>query len=203
MIFEIDDLLKKPITGIIQIGAHVGQEYDYYCKFTKNILMFEPQPDVFNQLKNNHENKEGLVLENYGCGEETKTCKMYIEKANGGQSSSVLEPALHIAHYPGIVFNDTIDINIISLNDYFKEKECSYNMMSIDVQGYELQVLKGSTNILNKIDYIYCEVNFAEMYKNCALIGELDLFLSNFGFKRVKTIAATPGWGDALYAKET
>jgi FkbM family methyltransferase len=202
MIFEFDEFIKKPIKGIIQVGAHFGQEYEYYSKFTKNILMFEPQPNVFKELKNRMHDKQNVVLENLGCGEETSTVTMFVEQANQGQSSSVLQPALHTLQYPGIVFTDVIPINIVSLNDYFKEKENTYNMLSIDVQGYELQVLKGASNILNNIDYIYCEVNFAEMYKQCALVKDIDMYLKQFGLIRIKTVAATETWGDALYIRE-
>ena len=40
-------------------------------------------------------------------------------------------------------------------NGLFMEiNENNYNMIVIDVQGYEMEVFKGSTNFLNKIDYI-------------------------------------------------
>lgn len=202
MIFEIDEFLTKEITGVIQIGAHHGQEYEYYSKFTNNILMFEPQPNVFSVLKENLKDKSDVILENFGCGSESKTTTMFVEHVNNGQSSSLLEPAIHTIQYPTIVFTDVIKIEIVSLNDYFKKNNFKYNFISMDVQGYELEVLKGATDILEKIDYIYCEVNFAEMYKNCAMVDDIDKFLSLFNFKRVKTVAATNTWGDALYVKQ-
>jgi hypothetical protein len=55
---------------------------------------------------------------------------------------------------------------------------------------------------VNDIDYIYCEVNFAEMYKNCALVNDIDMYLKQFGLNRIKTVAATETWGDALYTRE-
>ena len=45
------------------------------------------------------------------------------------------------------------------------------------------------------------EVNDEEVYKGCCQIGEIDKYLSAYGFKRVVT-QMTPGhWGDALYIK--
>ena len=35
----------------------------------------------------------------------------------------------------------------------------------MDVQGYELEVLKGGLETLKQVDYVYCEVN---MYENNA-----------------------------------
>ena len=55
---------------------------------------------------------------------------------------------------------------------------------------------------LDKVDYIYSEVNEKELYIGCALIPQLDEYLSGFGFKRVETkMCGNTGWGDALYIK--
>ena len=40
------------------------------------------------------------------------------------------------------------------------------------------------------------------MYKDCNLVGEIDEYLSQFGFTRVATkMAGNAGWGDAFYIK--
>jgi len=74
--------------------------------------------------------------------------------------------------------------------------------MNIDVQGYELEVMKGSVETLKQIDYIYCEVNKAEIYENNAYIDEIDSFLSQYSFERVEIQWwEDHDWGDALYVK--
>ena len=59
--------------------------------------------------------------------------------------------------------------------------------MKIDVQGYELSVLKGASNILKFIDYIIIEVSFIKIYKSQtnkkALIDFLDK--KNFRLKKI------------------
>lgn len=71
----------------------------------------------------------------------------------------------------------------------------------MDVQGYELEVLKGGSQTLKTIDYVYTEVNRAEVYKKCAMIEDLTTYLQNFGL--IKVAEAWHGdWGDAFYIKE-
>jgi hypothetical protein len=77
-----------------------------------------------------------------------------------------------------------------------------FNMINIDVQGYELEVFKGGVNTLETVDYIMTEVNRAEVYENCPLIEELDDFLNKFNFTRVETTWDGVTWGDALYIKK-
>jgi hypothetical protein len=46
------------------------------------------------------------------------------------------------------------------------------------------------------------EVNNGEVYEGCAQIGEIDKFLSAFGFNRVETCMGGGMWGDAFYVKK-
>ena len=53
---------------------------------------------------------------------------------------------------------------------------------TIDVQGYELEVLKGSRETITNISGILTEVNRDELYSNCDRVEQLDDFLKNFDF---------------------
>ena len=59
--------------------------------------------------------------------------------------------------------------------------------------------LRGATKSIQYAKAIYLEVNVNELYKNCALIDEIDAFLAQYNFKRVLTNMTHHGWGDALY----
>ena len=74
--------------------------------------------------------------------------------------------------------------------------------MNLDVQGYELEVLKGSNNTLNGINHIYTEINTKYLYKDCVLLDELDAWLDQKGFVRVElSMCMHFDWGDALYIR--
>lgn len=202
MLFDIVPYIDKQITGIIQVGAHLGNEYDSLSKLSKNILMFEPQHNIFKQLVEKLGSRDGIIIENIALGSEKKTAIMFKEEANGGQSSSLLMPALHLIQYPVIQFNDSEKVEVTTLDDYLNKKQQNYNLMTLDVQGYELEVLKGATNTLQNIEYILCEVNRAELYKDCPMVEQIDEFLKQFGFQRIVTSWDGQTWGDALYKKQ-
>jgi hypothetical protein len=147
-------------------------------------------------------------LFNLALGNENKKISMNIETVNNGQSSSILEPELHLKQYPHIIFNNKIQVDMMKLDDLMifyksnsKNKSKNFNLINIDVQGYELEVFKGAENTLNNIDYIISEVNRDYIYKNCALVNELDDFLNNYGFERKETSWDGNTWGDAFYIK--
>lgn len=192
--------------GIIHIGAHHGQEISTYYKDqdVRNIILFEPSVSSFKTLKENisRQNRPSHILNitayNCGLGPEEKEVDFFV--ASNGQSSSVLKPKIHITQHPDITFNSMEKINIKTLDSFnFK----GYEYINMDVQGYELQVLKGAINTLKDIKWIYTEVNNQPLYEECTIIDNLDLFLEEQGFKRQDTswCKLHGNWGDALYIK--
>jgi hypothetical protein len=198
---KLKEDFKLNITGVIHIGAHHGQEFKYYIENNiENMLFFEPLKKNYNVLLNNIQLSEKVKAYNMALGNIEGEIGMYVESANQGQSSSILEPKLHISQYPHIVFNDREVVQINKLDNIQFEKS-NFNMINIDVQGYELEAFKGAIETLNSIDIIYTEVNRDEVYLNCAKVYELDDFLDQYNFKRVITTWDGKTWGDALYLK--
>jgi FkbM family methyltransferase len=211
MLLNLNNIIKSydlKIEGVLHIGAHFGEEYEsYIANNINNLIFFEPVPVTFQQLKDKLQGK--AILVNTALGNTTGKITMNIETANQGQSSSILKPALHLAQYPHIKFEDKIEVDITTLDEYmislrstgFMGEPAKYNMINIDVQGYELEVFKGAEKTLETIDYIITEVNRDVVYHQCAFVDDLDEYLGKYNFKRVETTWDGGTWGDALYVK--
>ncbi len=204
MIIQIKDIVKKynmNISGIIHIGAHYGEELESYIDIgISDIMMFEPLKENFEVLKKKVLLYPEANIKKYqvALGNKNSTITMMLA-SNNLQSSSVLKPKRHLDLYSDIVFDRTEEVEMQKLDDYNCNK---FNFINMDVQGYELEVLKGSQETLNHVDYVYCEVNNDEIYEGNAYIGEIDEYLSNYGMKRFETFWwEDSGWGDALYIK--
>lgn len=187
------------IRGVIHIGAHYGQEYKFYKKHNiKNIMFFEPLIKNFNVLKYNV--GEECLLYNFALGNRETEIDMYVESVNYGMSCSVLEPKLHLTEYPHIIFDqkETVKMKIL---DNIEFDKTNYNFINIDVQGYELEVFKGSSKCLHNIDYIITELNVDELYHGCAKVEDLIAFLSSYGFKLIYKYIGPNRWGEGLFVK--
>lgn len=57
------------------------------------------------------------------------------------------------------------------------------DLVKIDVQGAELNILSGMTNILNNIDFIILEVSLMRYNKDTPLFSEVIKFMDNINFK--------------------
>jgi FkbM family methyltransferase len=189
------------ITGIIHIGAHYGNEVDSYIQQNvPKVVFFEPLQSNFSILESNIQKySDRVIAHKVALGNTNGRAIMNIS-SNDAQSSSILNPKVHLQAHPEVSFNGTEEVELKKLDDY---QYSDYNFMVIDVQGYELEVLKGSIETLKNIDYLYCEVNQDEVYEGNALIGDIDSFLSEYSFKRVETEWwHTQVWGNALYIKQ-
>jgi FkbM family methyltransferase len=201
--FNYKNLKKKynlNINGIIHVGAHYGEEVsDYIESGVQDIILFEPLQDNFNVLSNRMKNlNANILLHNVALGSILQKSIMYVSD-NEAQSSSILVPNVHLTHHPNVNFPDIEEVSVDVLDNF----DCgNSNYLHMDVQGYELEVLKGATETLKHIDYVLCEVNRDELYEGNAYVEEIDEFLKQYGMERVETYWMGDIWGDALYIKK-
>lgn len=199
------------VTGVIQIGAHYGQEYQPLKESgINNFILIEPVPRHFNIIKETIQDENVLMFQT-ALGSETKKIEMNLSEFEGqdaelykGMSSSILLPKKHLEQYPHIQFKEKIEVDMTTLDTLIEKEEIvteNYNMLNIDVQGYELEVLHGARNTLNHIDCVYTEVNRDEVYEGCPMVSDIDNFLMEYGFQKVAENWAGGTWGDAFYVK--
>jgi FkbM family methyltransferase len=209
MIIPLDKIIRDynlRIKGVLHIGAHYGQEYeDYVRNGVDNMIFFEPVKSNFEELARRlptpTQTTSHIRILNVALGNETGTKEMFTETTNLGMSCSLLEPGTHLKTYPHIKFDGREIVKIDKLDNIPFARD-GYNMINIDVQGYELEVFRGAVGTLPSIDIIYTEVNFEDVYKKCCHVEDLDYFLGPWGFERVLTDARYGTWGDALYLKK-
>lgn len=216
----LSKLSIKP-KGVIHVGCHWVEEHsDYVMCGIERFVYVEPCKEAYKTsqhklysshcFENNINNisfsanlNETILLFNCACGaEEREQVPMYVSHQNQGQSNSLLRPELHLLQHPEVVFNDSEVVNVIPLDDLPFPKN-KYDMLVMDVQGYEGEVLKGAEKTLWNIDIIYTEVNRGQTYKGNMEIGDLDELLWQEGFVRIETFWPSPNltWGDAIYVK--
>lgn len=197
--------IESKMRGVIHVGAHYAQEYnDYLHGGIKNMVLIEP-------LKANYDHlliswpfpKDGSVLTfQTAIGNTTGEIDMFVETANWGMSSSILEPGTHLEAYPKITFDTKETVKIDKLDNLPLVRHL-YNVLMVDVQGYELEVFKGAVETLKYIDIIFTEVNTGEVYKGCGKLPEIDSFLGEQGFERFHChMYGNLGYGDAIYIRK-
>jgi FkbM family methyltransferase len=192
--------------GVVHVGAHEGLEWPSYQKMGISAAIFiEANPEVFSRLVANLGAVEGVALANCAIAEVSGRARLHI--TSGDQCSSLLPLGRHLEYYPEIVETRTIDVTAWTLDDLIAQlgmRPERFNLLNIDIQGAELQALKGAQRLLASIEAINVEINFEELYDGCAQIEDIDHLLSEHGFRRVATSCPFhPSWGDGFYLRSS
>lgn len=191
------------ITGALHIGAHECEEIPFYIKnlglSMNNIIWLEAMNNKVLENKN-----RGIPNVYNAVVTDKDDDDIQFNISNNGQSSSILEFGTHEIEHPNVKFIEKVKMKSITIDTFMKNNNINpekYNFWNFDIQGAELLALKGADEAIKYAKAIYLEVNEKELYKGCALIGDIDNYLLDRGFKRVITDITRHGWGDALYIK--
>ena len=197
------------IHGVLHVGAHECEERnDYHAVGVSDDCIFwvEGNVDLVAKMKQRDPTIQiyaGLVSDKDG------TPVQFII-TNNFQSSSILELDKHKTEHPHIVETERRQAVTIRLDTLIKETigadvfaAKKVNFLNLDIQGAELLALQGMGSTLDQMDYVYSEVNTQHLYRNCALMQDLDKFLSARGFCLREADITEHGWGDAIWIRRS
>jgi FkbM family methyltransferase len=194
------------IKGILHVGAHECEELSDYNKIgipNDKIYWIEALEEKVQLMKN----KDKTIHIYQAVIDETDNNDVVFKITNNTQCCSILEFGSVETNYPSIKVIERIPLRTSRLDTLIMKHNIpikNLNFLNLDIQGVELRAIKSMEKYLCHIDYIYTEVNTEEVYKNCDLLKEIDIYLESFGFKRViQNICSKVGWGDVLYIKNT
>lgn len=180
---KIFNFLKKnydsSIKIIFDIGAHKGEflkRIKLYLNHYKKVYSFEPQREVFKELKKLSNNKNFFI---YNCALSNKNGIKYlnINVLSSTSTFSKVENTSIYSKLKNFILKSNISNSFINKEkvkivkgDYFSKlnKINKINLLKIDTEGHELNVLKGFKKMLKfkKIHLILIEMHLSQKYKN-------------------------------------
>jgi FkbM family methyltransferase len=160
---------------IFDVGAYSG-EFAKLCRGlwpSAKLTCFEVLPHRVGELRRWCAQDGNAVVIDSLLGAETRTAVPFHEMET---ASSVFEEHFIQAAPVRAYRMQTIDEIVKS-----REFEAP-SFLKLDVQGYELEVLKGAQNTLSQVSAVLAEVNLIDIHKGAPLLDELVLFLCDRGF---------------------
>ena len=167
----------------INIGANAG---GYTIPGSKNfdkVIALEPNPKIFYALNKNIKLNKLKNVESFQFAAWSKETKLKLFEPDtklgyGGGVSTLLPKSMS---NEGINYNSNFYVNTKTINNMFRNKNV-IDLLLIDAENAELEILKGSNEVLNKVKFIIVEVrNNTEkgvkeiLNKNNFKIKELDV----------------------------
>lgn len=162
--------------NIVDVGAYEGKWTETCMQVfpAANYFMFEANSQKEAALKKISGKYNGQVKYYLNClgskaGEEVTFHVMET-------ASSVLDEFADNQSEVIVVKTETLD------NTFNREGIDKIDFIKLDVQGYELEILKGFTGFLPVIEVILLEVSLLDIHKGVPLLHDVVGFMYQFGF---------------------
>lgn len=145
---------------IFEVGARYGYDSITIAKKYNNctIYSYECNPIVIDICKMNIQNYKNIIFSPYGLGEKNELKQFYIYAPNKVINKVLIGAS---SFFPRPDTNNLIlteNIKISTLKDEFEKYNIEFiDILCMDVQGSELNVLKGAEKYINNIKYIIME----------------------------------------------
>jgi 2-O-methyltransferase len=189
---DIKQLINKEDPLVLDIGCYDGKD----SLGLSNVLncevhCFEADPlsqDLFESI---HAGNNKLFL--YKCAVSNVDGEIDFYQSNHPQSNSIREPKVHVDVFPGVKFDEVTKVQSIRLDTWLRNyqlfdasrkwkagssHEVIIDFIWADVNGAEIDLLRGGWNALSKTRYLYIESGAKELYKGQLLADKIQKMLA-------------------------
>ena len=146
-----------------------------------DLISFEPDKVEYESLMKNKDVND--MIYPYALYKEPKNISLNLTKSRG--CSSLYKPNYDfLKNFPDLqrfAIEDVVDVTATSLDALYRDQVFSnMDFIKIDVQGAELDILKGGETFLSEhILGIEIEVEFQQLYFGQPLFADIDNFIRN------------------------
>jgi len=168
---------QKGINTIVDVGANIGQ-FGLEMRrigFKGQLFSYEPVTESFDFLAKKVFHDDQWECFKLGLGSRLDEVKIGVSN-NFGLSSSIL-PILssHVENSPTSKFGNYETIKLTTLDDEISRLGIVPNsaLVKIDVQGYELEVLRGNLHKITDIAALLIEVSLIELYSSSPTLKDI------------------------------
>ena len=177
-------LIRLECRTVVDIGANKGQfAVAVRARFPQaRIFAFEPLSGPAKRFRLIFSDDELVRLYDSAIGPRAEMGTIYVSARD---DSSSLLPITDLQNeiFPGTSEVGQETVRIGTLREFVQPDEIKPPaLLKIDVQGYELEALKGCECLLDRFAYIYVECSFVELYSGQASVSQVIDFLHERGF---------------------
>lgn len=223
--------LTLPASRVIHVGMHEGEELKAYAEelCASQIYSFEPNPlkqqAILEKISGVQSDTCKIYHSNYALSSSPGVSKLNTFMGFSSGFSSFLEPNMeamkqhffadprhHMANGGGldrqiVTFNVAVTTLDQFMGEHCKTENLAIDLIVLDVQGFELEVLKGSFVTLANTNALYIELTSDPnngIYNSMPSADSIFKFLRRQGFKPVPETFrpyGVSGHGNMLFLK--
>jgi FkbM family methyltransferase len=158
----------KP-AGVFDVGAYRGDFATLCLRIWPDcqVTCFEPLPHKVKELTELARQAAIRVVPGLLGAQANQSVGIHEMET----ASSVLEE--HIEQQAAVSFHP-----MRTIDQFVQEQSAPPDLLKLDVQGYEMEVLKGAEKTLPQIQVILAELNFLDIHRGVPLVSEVIEWLN-------------------------
>ncbi len=143
---------------ILDLGAHIGFLSLYFARLVGpggKVYAFEPGPNNLPYLRRNVRSRPNIEVVPRGVGDRDGELTLYVESLTG-QNNSFVRDFDVFEYYKDRAFDSGIRVTearvgMVTLDRFARDTGVRPDLVKIDVEGFELEVLRGAVSLLRDI----------------------------------------------------
>lgn len=147
-VFDLLPKTKNEPVVVFDVGANKGQFLGLSLELLSHeyaIHCFEPGAETFKLLSKSVAGNPRVHLNNIGLGKEEGELTLHYDCLGSGMASLTKR---RLGHF-GLQFEQSESVKISTVDGYCEENKIDrISLLKIDVEGHELDVLEGASNML-------------------------------------------------------
>jgi FkbM family methyltransferase len=143
---------------VLDVGGHCGYVAIYLASLVGprgRVIVFEPGPNNLPYLKHNTRAKRNITLVEKGVGSRRERRPFYLESLTGQNNSFLNDFAVFKTNkkraYAANAQVQKTTVDVVTLDEFCRSENLRPDLIKIDVEGFELEVLKGALSLLRDV----------------------------------------------------
>jgi FkbM family methyltransferase len=186
MLYKQSRNTKSPII-IFDVGANEGQFSEVILKELHGceyrIHAFEPNSVAIRKFEEKFGNNRNFIFNNFGLSNKTGKANLFLDKPNSVRASMFEQNLNHL----DVSFDYKERVSLDTLDNYCQQKKIDFiDLLKLDVEGSELNILKGSNLTLMNGRIKIISFEFGECYIGSrTYFKDVYHFLKTYGMKEL------------------
>lgn len=205
---NLRNLPRRDYRFVIDAGANRGSFIDAFLQLHRpeRIVLVEANAGLAEKLRAKYGGDSRFSIVSAALSDQKGEAAFEINRSEESSSLLPVNPRNSEWFARDLSVAQTVQVPTITLAGLLEEQGLdSVDLLKLDLQGAERLVLTGGEAVLQRINVIYTEVFFEQLYAGAWLFGETNEFLAARGFKLcgLSNIVHAESDGDLVQANAT
>jgi FkbM family methyltransferase len=187
-----DFLTSRDVDLVFDVGANIGQFARSLRSsgYTGKLISFEPIKAAFSELSRTMSKGSDWIGHNCALGAQSGRTTINISENTVFSSLMPLSP--YAAKFdPASQVVRTEEIEVRTLDEFLGDTNGATAFVKIDTQGFEREVIKGATRMLDRVTGLQLELPIQHLYDGGWTLVDALTTLDNLGFVPAQMRPAT------------